>query len=115
MSLRSIHRMAGLAMLMAYAGGVPDEVQEAVLPLANCPKCKHRTSSTGSTTSSAPHCYMFVEKPGERCGQFRPETWADVERNDAAKALQDERRRRKAEAWAKRQPKTTEPKRLDAR
>ncbi len=95
-----MHRMAGLAMLLAASGGVPDEVQEAVLPLANCPKCKHRQSDRAGL-----HCYMFAETPGERCGQFRPETWEDVERNDAAKALQDERRRRKAEAWAKRQPK----------
>lgn len=94
-----IHRLTGLALLMA-ADGVPSEVQGPELPLADCARCKYRTPD-----GPGAHCHMFKEKPDDRCGQFRAETWADVARATAAEELQAERRRRKAEAWAKRQPK----------
>lgn len=36
----------------------------AMLPKADCPRCKYREPKQGG------HCYMFREKPGDRCGQF---------------------------------------------
>lgn len=35
------------------------------LPDANCQQCKYRGAYEGG------HCYMFQEKPGDKCGQFK--------------------------------------------
>jgi hypothetical protein len=35
------------------------------LPLADCPNCRY-----SKLPSDGGHCYMFKDRPGERCGQF---------------------------------------------
>lgn len=46
--------------------GVPYMMPESLLPRADCARCAYRLGD-----SAAAHCYMFVQRPGERCGQFR--------------------------------------------
>lgn len=36
------------------------------LPMADCPNCQHMENPEDG------HCYMFRERPSERCGQFTP-------------------------------------------
>lgn len=36
------------------------------LPMADCPNCLYST-----LPNEGGHCYMFKEKPGERCGQMK--------------------------------------------
>ena len=40
------------------------------LPNADCEKCEHRQRPERRQDG---HCYMFMEKPGDKCGQFRNE------------------------------------------
>lgn len=35
------------------------------IPLADCGHCDYRDGGNGM------HCYMFRDKPGDRCGQFK--------------------------------------------
>lgn len=39
--------------------------REHDVPLADCERCEHNWLGPG-------HCYMFEQKPGDRCGQFSP-------------------------------------------
>ena len=44
----------------------PYMMPEWALPDADCEKCRHKQFATRGS-----HCYMFVERPGDKCGQFR--------------------------------------------
>jgi hypothetical protein len=87
-------------MIMASHG----EIQPPLAPPADCERCKHRKPDNPGS-----HCYMFDKKPGDRCGQFRAEERGEATRRAESDAfvaqLREERRRRKAENFAKRQPK----------
>ena len=105
MSLR--HRTAALMMgLMGEASGVDPEVALYV-PKADCARCRHRKPDVPGS-----HCYMFSEKPGERCGQFSVETSEELRRRSAvdkvAATIREERLRRKRENFLKRQPRSHE-------
>ena len=46
-------------------GGSFIRVPLECLPLADCPNCAY-----SKLPNDGGHCYMFRDKPGERCGQF---------------------------------------------
>lgn len=49
-------------------GGTLIRVPLELLPVADCPNCAYMKIHDDDG-----HCYMFRDKPGERCGQFRKE------------------------------------------
>lgn len=86
--------------------------QTAAVPAAprtpvDCTTCKHyvrRDPRDGG------HCHMFEEKPGPWCAQFKKDTspvtkQRDADHQAAVEAIRAENARRKAENFAKRQPK----------
>jgi hypothetical protein len=44
----------------------PYMMPPAFLPNADCENCRHKLFAVKNS-----HCYMFVERPGDKCGQFR--------------------------------------------
>lgn len=102
------HRaFAAIAQGMALLHGVPETADIAARPRApvDCEQCKHRADQEHG------HCYMFKEKPGPYCAQFqRDHSAAAVARTEEKEAqiqaIRDETKRRRAEHFAKRQPKS---------
>ena len=60
-----MYKGAWAIIMAACVGDGPYMMPADFLPLADCERCKYmRLPHDGG------HCYMFVEKPGEKCGQF---------------------------------------------
>lgn len=102
------HRHRAIAALVCNAFGVTapetaDIPARAMVPV-DCEACKHRLQRDGG------HCYMFKEKPGPYCAQFKRNTGPAAQAKEAAlvdqvAAIRAETARRRAENFAKRQPK----------
>ena len=52
-------------LMAAYTPGVPYLLPTEMLPDADCEHCKHKQDPQGG------YCYMFMKRPGDKCGQFR--------------------------------------------
>lgn len=52
---------------------IPYMVHENLLPDADCVNCEFMEMHNKFKTpeESKQHCYMFMDKPGEKCGQFK--------------------------------------------
>lgn len=101
------HRNRAIAGLMvnafgAFGGGVPEtrDIPARARTPVDCEACKHRQEPDGG------HCYMFKEKPGPYCAQFKAaDPNAPARHLAMAEQYRIERHRRKAEAFAARQSK----------
>lgn len=78
----------------------------------DCEACEHRRVLLENPSLGRPgdHCYMFGTKPGPYCAQFRKDTspaakTKDAELAEQVAAIRAETARRRADNFAKRQPK----------
>ena len=108
------HRVIAGLMVNAFGGGMPETADIPARPTTpvNCEACKHHRALIDDPSLGRPgdHCYMFDTKPGPYCAQFRKDTSPAAQAKEAALRAQiegyrQERLRRKAENFAKHQPK----------
>jgi hypothetical protein len=59
------HAGAWAKIMAACVLDSPYMMSPEFLPDADCENCEHKQYAQGG------HCYVFLERPGDKCGQFK--------------------------------------------